>query len=390
MVEGLLKKGTWQVRQFGAAIKHANYETVVVNPAFIIKPIDGFGDRETIITTIVTEKPDVVLLFTDPRFFIWFYEIEDELRQVCPVAYWQVWDNYPFPKFNMPLYEATDLINCHSHLTYEMVSEHYPEKTNFIPHALPDEIFYPLPEADVKSYKTQMLGPKNKDNFTLFWVNRNARRKRPADLINAWSIFMERLKSEGKSDATLWMHTEPYEQEGPNLIEVAKEFNVIDSCFFSNQRIDFDKMNVLHNIGDACINISYAEGFGLATLEAMKCGRPIIAVKTGGLTRQVIDHRDGSENGVALDVDMRALVGSQNVPYIYEDYASHEKIADAIYKLYKMPKSERKALGKKARKYVQEEFSMQKTIDLWDKTLKDVINDHKNKKLWTCKSVSGF
>lgn len=389
LVEGLLKKGTWSVRQFGAAIKHQNYETVEVNPDFIIKPIDGFGDRETLISAIASEKPDVVLLFTDPRFFIWFYEIEDEVRQVCPVAYWHVWDNYPFPKFNMPFYEATDLINCHSHLTYTMVSEHFPEKTNFIPHALPDEIFFPLEEHEIKEYKSQMLGPDKKDNFTLFWVNRNARRKRPADLIEAWSIFVKKVKEEGKTDVSLLMHTDPFDQEGPNMLQVAEQFGVTDTCFFSNQRIDFDKMNVLHNMGDACINISYAEGFGLATLEAMKCARPIIAVKTGGLTRQVVDHRDGSENGIGLDVEMRSLVGSQNVPYIYEDYVSNETIAEAIYKLYKMPKEERVALGQKARKYVQEEFSMQKTIDMWDESLKDVIKNHKSTQRWVCQSVAG-
>ena len=116
----------------------------------------------------------------------------------------------------------------------------------------------------------------------------------------------------------------------------------------------------MHNISDACINISYAEGFGLATLESMQCGKPIIAVKTGGLTRQVVDHRDGTENGIALDVDMQAMVGSQSVPYILEDYASADSIAEAIYKLWSIGDDGRKKLGQKARKYVESEFHYQK------------------------------
>ena len=82
--------------------------------------------------------------------------------------------------------------------------------------------------------------------------------------------------------------------------------------FISAQRIEFEHMNILHNISDFCINISLNEGFGLSTLESMQCGNPIIAIKTGGLTRQVVDHRDGSENGFALDPDCRSLVGSQH------------------------------------------------------------------------------
>ena len=389
LIEGLVKKGHWSFRQFGAAIKHTDYNVVEVNPDFIIKPIYGFGNREMILQTLAVEKPDVLLIFTDPRFFIWLYEMEDEIRNICPIAYWHVWDNYPYPEFNSPLYEATDLINCHSHLTYTMVSEKFPEKTNFIPHALPQNMFFPISDSEIKSQRKQLLGPDKQDNFVLFWVNRNARRKRPSDLLWAWKLFIDRIKSEGKSDASLLLHTDPGDPEGPALIPVAENLGVIDTCFFSTQRIEFEKMNVLHNISDACINISYAEGFGLATLEAMQVGNPIIAVKTGGLTRQVVDHRDGSENGIALDVDLKSMVGSQAVPYIYEDYASPEKIADAIYRMYNMGKEERKALGKKARDYVLSEFALENTISQWDETLLKLVQDFKKKPSprWTFDAV---
>jgi len=375
LIEGLLEKGDWSIRQFGAAMKHEDYETVFVNEDYIIKPIDGFGDRNLLISAIVSEKPDVILIFTDPRFFTWLWEIADEVRKVCPIAYWHVWDNYPYPDFNTPYYEDTDLINCHSYLTYEMVSEKFPEKTNFIPHALPKNLFYELPEEEKKFCKISSIGKEREDDFVLFWINRNARRKRPADLLKAWSNFINIQKNNFKKrvPATLILHTDPRDQEGPNLYSVAEQLGIDDSVVFSTQRIGFDKINSLHNISDACINISYAEGFGLSTLESMQCGNPIIAIKTGGLTRQVVDHRDQTENGIALDVDLKSLVGSQSVPYIYEDYASIENITSAINKMFELPVDERKKLGKKAKKYVESEFSYQKTIDLWDKTLKDLI-----------------
>jgi len=390
LINGLIDKGCWSVRQFGAAIKHDNYDTVCVNEDFIIKPIDGFGNRELLLQTLATEVPDVLLIFTDPRFFIWLFEMEDEIHDVCPIAYWHVWDNYPSPEFNRSLYDSTDLINCHSHLTYEIVSKMAPGRTNFIPHSLPEDLFYPLDENQKRTHKIQTLGHDRKDDFTLFWVNRNARRKRPADVLWAWSEFMKKIKDKyGKTDATLLMHTDPRDQEGPNLLAVTEQLDIIDSVVFSNQRVDFDRMNILHNISDACINISYAEGFGLSTLEAMQCGKPIIATKTGGLTRQVVDHRDNSENGVALNVDFQSLVGSQQVPYIYEDYSSVETIANAILKLYEMPNNERQNLGKKCRQYVMSEFSHQGTIDRWHETLLSLIQPWKEQKprRWTLKEV---
>ena len=382
LINGLVAKGEWTFRQFGAAMKHADYRTVIVNDDFIIKPIDGFGTKDMLRVTLATEKPDLILIFTDPRFFGWLFEMEDEIHQICPIAWWHVWDNLPKPTFNAPFYEATDLINCHSYLTYELCKQDFPEKTNFVPHALPNDLFFPLSEAQRSAKRQEILG-KKKDNFILFWVNRNARRKRPSDVIEAWSIFRRKIESEGRSDATLLMHTDPLDQEGPNLYEIVKLYGVEDSVVFSTDRIDFNKMNDLHNISDACINISYAEGFGLATLEAMQCGKPIIATKTGGLTRQVVDHRDGSENGVALPVDFRTCVGSQVVPYIYEDYTSNATTAAAIEKLYRLTPDERRLLGEKAYNYAKSEFDYQKTIDMWHETLNKTIGSWKeNYKSW--------
>ena len=128
----------------------------------------------------------------------------------------------------------------------------------------------------------------------------------------------------------------------------------------------------------------------MPTLEAMQCGYPIIAAKTGGLTRQAVDHRDGSENGVALDIDFQSLVGSQQVPFIYEDYCSVQNIANAIMKLYEMPKGKRKELGRKARDYVLSEFNHQQTIDRWHETLFDLVKSWKAQRprRWTLNEVT--
>ena len=176
LANGLIETGNWTIRQFGAALKHDNYDVVQLHEDFIIKPIDGFGDPNMLRIAIATEKPDLVFIFTDPRFFVWLWEMEDEIHQMCPIAYWHVWDNLPRPDFNDMFYEATDLINCHSYVTYEMVNEKFPEKTNFIPHGLPKDLFYQLPAHQRKTWKEKILGVKNRNAFTAFWVNRNAKR----------------------------------------------------------------------------------------------------------------------------------------------------------------------------------------------------------------------
>ena len=387
LIQGLLEKGCWSFRQFGAAMKHENYDTVTVNDDFIICPIDGFGNPELLRVALATEKPDLLLLFTDPRFFIWAWEMEDEIHQVCPIAYWHVWDNRPTPEYNKVLYDSTDLVNCHSYLTYEMCSEIIPEKTNFIPHALPGDIYRQISKKDIAKYKKQVLGKDRTDHFVVFWNNRNARRKRAGDLLWAWKTFLDSVEGDNPK-ATLLLHTDPSDREGQNLYEVANMLGIKESVVFSKDRLDFEQINILYNISDTCINVSYAEGFGLSTLEAMQVGKPIIATKTGGLTRQVVDHRDGSENGVALDVELKTLVGSQQVPYIFEDLVSHTTVAAAIKKLYDMTPVEREKLGQKAKAYVESEFNYQNTIDMWHDTMTETIENWKSRyKPWECKSI---
>ena len=389
LINGLLEKGEWTIRQFGAAMKHDSYDVITVNEDFIIKPVDGFGNKDLIRTTLAAERPDVIFLFTDPRFFIWLFEMEDEIHQMCPIVWWHVWDNQPYPVFNDVLYQATDAINCHSHMTYTLLKEHHPNKTHFIPHSLPADIFYPLPDNQIKDLKSKVLGPERKNHFVTFWMNRNARRKRPSDLLLAWKIFIDNLsQTYQKQDATLLLHCDPNDPEGPNLFAVADELGIRENIVFSTDRISFEQINILHNISDCCINISYAEGFGLATLEAMQTGTPIVAIKTGGLTRQVVDHRDGTENGVALDVDFKSLVGSQHVPFIYEDYCHVESISDALMKMYELDEGSRKKLGEKARAYVLSEFGYQKTVDDWHDSLNETISNWKNTyKRWTCEEI---
>lgn len=381
LIQGLIETGKYTFRCFGGAVKHDNYDTVKVNDDFIIKPTNGFGDKNLLRMTLAVERPDVLLLFTDPRFFIWAWEMEDEIHQICPIAYNHLWDNPPWPEFNRVLYESTDLVNCINYPTYEMVHKHFPDKTNYIPHALPKNIFFPIPDVDRERIKINILGKERADHFVCLYVSRNARRKMPSDVIVSFKMFLDDMeKTHGHRKATLVMHTDPLDVEGPNLHHVIDMLHVKDNVVFSRERIGFPEMNSLYNICDTIVNRSCNEGFGLPTLEMMMTGRPIIAIKTGGLTRQVEDPETGEHYGVALEPECRALVGNQMVPYIYEDFVSHETVAKAILKLYDMGPEHRKLLGERARSYALKNYDMDRLIGDWDRTLTNLTETWKKGK----------
>ena len=381
LINGLVDTGKYTFRQFGAAMKHQDYRVKKVSDDFIIKPTDGFGDPDMLRLALATENPDMVLIFTDPRFFHWLFAMEDEIHQTCPIGYWHVWDNKPYPEFNDMYYEATDLLACHSHHTYEQIHPKYPEKTHFVPHTVPSDVYYEFTE-DEKSRAKEKWLPNKQDWFTGFWINRNARRKRPNDLLWAWSKFVDRLEQEeGHRKAVLLMHTDPFDQEGPNLLALREYFGLQDNVVFSTERIGFEQCNEYYNIADFTINVSHSEGFGLSTLESMMTGTPIIAPMTGGQTRQVIDHRTGGQNGIALPIEFQSMVGNQSVPYILEDYVSTDTIAEALLDMYnikQLPKGY-KMLCERVKEYANYEFNYENRIQQWDNLIEHTIQTWKTR-----------
>jgi hypothetical protein len=108
------------------------------------------------------------------------------------------------------------------------------------------------------------------------------------------------------------------------------------------------------------------------------------------MTRQVVDYRDGTEHGVGLEAIKRSLVGSQLVPYIYEDYFGTQELADAFRKIHVLSPEEKKQLAEKNIAYVDHEFNFETIVRQWDDTLEKTIEKFKNNsnKKWKLKKLN--
>ena len=71
---------------------------------------DGYGTEEQVLAVIQQEKPDALMLFTDPRYFTHVFNMEDKIRKMCPIFYLNIWDDYPAPRYNQAFYESCDLL----------------------------------------------------------------------------------------------------------------------------------------------------------------------------------------------------------------------------------------------------------------------------------------
>jgi glycosyltransferase involved in cell wall biosynthesis len=343
-------------------------------------PVDGYGDEEILREIIKIEKPDAILLITDPRYFMWLFQMEEEIRSQIPIAYLNIWDDLPAPQYNEEFYESCDALFGISKQTVAINQIVLGDKANdkvikYVPHGLDDKKFFPIEgiNEEYSKFKNDITSNSQRD-FILLFNSRNIRRKSIPDALVAWKMFTDSITPEEKEKCLFILHTEPSSEHGTDLPAVIEYLFGEDekSIIISNQKLPHQYMNYLYNMADGVILLSSAEGWGLALTESLLTGTPFIANVTGGMQDQMrfVDgngewytnskEMPSNHKGTytkhgdwALPVYPQALslVGSPITPYIWDDRCTAEDAASRITELYSMGKEDRKTRGEKGRKW---------------------------------------
>ena len=392
--------GVFNWVQVGAAVNHpeagkivdvsADVEklTGVTDPMVRIYPQNGYGNSMLIRQLLETEKPDAVIHFTDPRYWIWLYQIEHEIRQKIPMMFYTIWDDLPYPMYNKNFYRSDDGLFCISKQTYNIVKNVLgPEEVKnkvvtYLPHGV-DHVkkFFPISKDNtdgqelLREVKNKVLRDEPVD-FMVFYNARNLRRKMTSDVLLAYDSFLKKLPKEKADRCRLVMHTAPIDENGTDLPAVIRDVTPNIKVIFSDTKVEPTVLNALYNLADVTINLASNEGFGLGTCESMMAGTPIIVNVTGGLQDQCGFMDD---EGDYLDPDIhfkkewgsnhdgkykkhgewafpcfptsRSLQGSPLTPYIFDDRCSWEDAAEHMMTLYNMTRGERKRRGMSGREY---------------------------------------
>ena len=325
---------------------------------------------EMIRSIIRNEKPDILWFMTDPRFFPWLWEIENEIRPLMPMVYYHVWDNFPAPMFNRKFYLSNDVMVTISKVTDQVVKEVSPEvERHYIPHAVNPEVFRVLSEEEKEQIRKDSLPPEDQHKTVFFWNNRNARRKQSGTLIYWFKEFLDRYNL--NDECQLIMHTDPSDPHGQPLQYLIETLGLDKrQVLLSTAKLPPGQLGAIYNLADCTINISDAEGFGLATLESLSCGTPIIVNMTGGLQEQV--QHNGKEFGVPIFPSSKAIIGSQLVPYIYEDRINKEHFISALHKIYLAGPEGRKQLGADGKQHVEDNYNFQTFKEKWLNLMLDI------------------
>jgi hypothetical protein len=383
----------------------------IPDASVFIYPINGYGSPELIRQMMDIEKPDAIMFFTDPRYWTWLFQMENEIRKKVPMIYLNIWDDLPAPLYNKSYYESCDTLMAISKQTLNINKLVLGDKAadkilKYIPHGINEKIFFPINEFMVQDI--QALEAKKKavfgDNipeFVVFYNARNIRRKCTSDLIAAYSIFCEKIGKEKAKKCALLMHTQVRDDNGTDL-DAVKDL-LCDPEYvrvvFHDARVAANEVNWLYNMSDVTALISSNEGWGLSLTESLMAGKMIIGNVTGGMQDQM---RFEDENGKWIDFDENfcsnhfgtykkhgdwvvpvypsnlSIVGSIPTPYIFDDRCDIRDIAKAIEEVYNLGPEEREQRGLNGRKWVQSEESMMSASKMSENVI-DCIEETFNK-----------
>lgn len=397
-----------------------NKDIGINDSSVLLYPFNGYGNQPLVRDLIKKHNVDAIVHFTDPRYWVWLYQMSAEIRQHVPIFYYHIWDDLPAPHYNKPYYESCDLlmgiskqsVNI-SHLvlgsnnyvelndktTADQIAQSLP-KTCYVPHGINHSIFKKLeknPELDL--FKNRLFKGENVE-FALLYNNRNIRRKMTSDLILAYKLFTSQLTPEQIAKTRLVMHTQQVDENGTDLTTVIDTLcpELIDNIIFTDARFSPEEMCKLYNSCDVTINIGSNEGWGLSSTESMMCGTPIINNVTGGLQDQC---RFEDENGEWIKFTPEFatnhtgkyrkhgkwvkpvypaainLQGSIPTPYIFDDRADIRDVAKAIMAWYQTSPEERTQCGLAGREWATSQeagFTAEMMCDRYTKATTAVLD----------------
>ena len=380
--------------QIAGAIKHpdkgkrldlspsTDIEAGTTDSSVLLYPTDGYGDSRMLREILNIEKPDAIMLFTDPRYFTWVFNMENEIRKTTPIAYLNIWDDYPAPMYNKPYYEACDLLMGISKQTVninKLVLEGSEKNKIFkyIPHGKNTKNYFLITEQtkEFDDFKKELFGGSDPE-FVVFYNSRNIRRKQIPDTIMAFRAFLDGFADiEEAKKCRLVLKTEMVTDAGTDLDKVREYIlgeNYLDTCIILDNKFSEQQLNYLYNIADVQILLTSNEGWGLTITEAMLTGTPYIANVTGGMQDQMrfkdnegkwftpsasipSNHRGTyKEHGewvFPVYPSSRSIQGSPQTPYIFDDRCKWEDACDRIKEVYALSSEERKARGLKGREW---------------------------------------
>lgn len=198
---------------------------------------------------------------------------------------------------------------------------------------------------DIEQFKRLYI--KSKDTFIVGTVKTLSYKYGIDTLIRAFHLFLEQL------DDTSHIHMVIYGEgkQKDELTELCKTLGISNKVHFKGYISNTKVPEAFNEMDIACFGSRWeSESFGVAAVEAMACGLPVVATKVAGF-REVMEN---GETGYLVEID------------------DTETMAVYMLKLYR-DKELRDRLGQNGRKRVERLYDWNQCVDIMIKVYKNMM-----------------
>lgn len=137
--------------------------------------------------------------------------------------------------------------------------------------------------------------------------------------------------------------------------------DLISEIYFSDSK---SKNQFYQNAKLLLFPIQWEEPFGLVIIESMASGTPVIAFAKGAVPEVIKDGETGFiVNSSDDDIRGEWIIKKTGI----------EGLCEAIEKIYSMPEEEYKQMRQNSRKHVEENFTVERMVDEYEKVYKKIV-----------------
>ena len=201
------------------------------------------------------------------------------------------------------------------------------------------------PDAEVRNAFRRVLGLQGK--FLWFAAGR-------LDPVKDYGMLLQAMVDVPEAANLVIAGSGPMENE---LHRLSDELGLEDRVQF----LGFEP-NVLRwmRVANGFVLASRWEGLPMVVLEAAACGVPVVATDVPGTHEVVVDGKTG-------------LLAAQG---------SAKALAAAMTRMMEMPGEERRAMGERARQFVQEHYSLDAALDRWEALYAELLERNSMRRRW--------
>lgn len=341
--------------------------------------------QDLLVPRIRELKPDIFSVLLD-TFMVFPWYLNLDFAPAKSVFYFPSDGGGGMPKQCEAVLKKCDLPIAMSKFAQKQVYDYYNIRSEYIPHAVNEKLFFPVKDKEEVKTKFGLQG-----KFVVGCVARNQGRKMLDRLFKAFVKFARKAP-----DAILFMHTDPTDvAQIFDMGNIIKRLNLQNRVVFSGMTFfnsfDYSQMNDVFNAMDIFVLSTSGEGFGVPIVEAMACEVPVVCTDYTTTPELVIEHNAGlgvkllgtkdnqrmstllkqglNMREIDLILDIGTISGSWDVERgLWDD----DDAAEQMMKLYS-DKNLRMEMGKNGRIAVLEEYTWDIVNDKFDKIMGDLI-----------------